>query len=205
MQLVKYEAARQALAEANAVDEVKDISDKVEALRAYAKQKNDTEMELWLSEIKVRADRRIGEISKGLEKAKSNQNTAQLPSGGKKRDVLKEAGISTSAANRCEQIAEIPEDEFEQEVELAKETKKPVTSTNLLRKEKEKKREAKRWQKLAQISEPDFEAALSEKQQTTTGLIKNSMVMNRRWIRKHCGCGVGCVTLSVSRSTTMMW
>ena len=68
MQLIRYDAARKALSEAKDLDDVKDISDKVEALKIYARQKNDVEMECWLSEIKLRADKRIGEISRELEK-----------------------------------------------------------------------------------------------------------------------------------------
>ena len=63
--LVKYEAARVALKEARRVDEAKDIHDKAEAVRAYARQVNDTEMVSWASEIKLRAMRRMGELLKG--------------------------------------------------------------------------------------------------------------------------------------------
>ena len=77
-------------------------------MRAYAKQANDIELETAAAEIKLRARRRIGEISKTLEKAhKTGRGSkVQIPSGGKStRDTLKAAGISTSAAQRCEKIA----------------------------------------------------------------------------------------------------
>ena len=57
------------------------------------------------AEIKLRAQRRIGEISANLETAKANQSTAQIPTGGKKRDVLKAAGLSTSTAHRYVELA----------------------------------------------------------------------------------------------------
>jgi hypothetical protein len=44
------------------VDEVKDIRDKAEAVRAYARQAKDDEMLQWATEIKIRAGRRTGEL-----------------------------------------------------------------------------------------------------------------------------------------------
>lgn len=137
MKLIKYEAARSALQAAMSVDEVKDIRDKVDALRAYARQRNDTEMEVWLSEIKLRADRRIGEISNDLEKAKPGGagGGSELPTGGKiaKNEALKQAGISTSTAHRCEQLASLSEAEIEQVVAEAKHKKKPIRTSEVLR------------------------------------------------------------------------
>lgn len=110
--LIHYEAARISLKNARRIDEVKEIHDQAMALQAYAKQRNDNEMQQWLSEIKLRATVRIGEISKGLDRveapAKHEGKGGRLPSTGKstKAQILKAAGISTSTANRWEQLAE---------------------------------------------------------------------------------------------------
>src|SRR5215471_12814838 len=74
-----YENMRQALAECVRVDEAKDIHDKAEALRAYARIRHDLELEIMAAEIKLRAYRRIGQMSASLEKAKHG------PGRGKKR------------------------------------------------------------------------------------------------------------------------
>lgn len=158
MQLIKYEAARRALQICATVDEAKEILDKVAALQAYAKQQNDSDMEVWLAEMKLRARRRIGEISRELatEREKDEQGRL-LPSGGKqdKGGILAQAGISTSTANRCEKVAEIPEEEFEQVIEQAKEENKPVTYADVekktVRKIKEKKNKALKKKKIKAV------------------------------------------------------
>ncbi len=102
MQLVKYEQARQALAECQDLDEIKDISDKMTALKLYAKQKGDTDMEFWIAEIKIRAARRMGELTMELETTQGARNEL-VPQGGRsKAKILKDAGISTQEASRCE-------------------------------------------------------------------------------------------------------
>ncbi len=60
------------------------------------------------SEIRLRAKRRIGELSEALETAPrgGKGGGSGLPGPGKvaKSTALKAAGLSTSEANRCEQI-----------------------------------------------------------------------------------------------------
>ena len=106
MELTRYDAARQALAECVRVDDAKDIRDRAAALAAYARQRDDTELQVWVSEIHLRACTRIGQLSRELERT---QGFAAIhPTGGKnatKTDALADAGISTSTANRYEQLA----------------------------------------------------------------------------------------------------
>jgi hypothetical protein len=113
---------------------VKQIYDQAEAMRAYARQRNDADLELDICEIKLRATRRIGEISRELEKAphgpgRGKKGKKSLPTGDKafKAETLKAAGISTSLAHRCEQIASIPNEKFEGYITKKREAREPTT------------------------------------------------------------------------------
>lgn len=125
--LIKYDQARQALAACRSVDEIKDIRDKSEAMRLYAKQAQDTELEQWAAEIKLRAQRAIGELSAALETQKGGFGI--VPTGGKhKAEVLADAGISTSAANRYEKLAAVPEPVIEEIIAKSRDAGKPVSA-----------------------------------------------------------------------------
>jgi hypothetical protein len=69
----------------------------------YAEQRDDPELDRWMSEIRLRAIAQIGKISRELEKAK---NRSALPTSGKSKEKqLAAAGLSTSTANCYEQLA----------------------------------------------------------------------------------------------------
>jgi hypothetical protein len=108
--LVRYEQARTALAECARIDEASEIRDKAAALAAYARQRDDRDLEVWVREIHLRACVRIGVLSRDLDQAQTVRQadgaTVRLPAGGKsKAAALADAGISTSTAQRYEELA----------------------------------------------------------------------------------------------------
>ena len=109
--LIKYEAARQALAEARTVDEVKDIRDKAEAMRAYARMAKDKQLEIDATEIRARATREVGKRMAEQPKAPPGPK----PEIGLRENPISlgEAGIDKNLAQAARELAAIPEDEFE--------------------------------------------------------------------------------------------
>src|SRR4051794_943317 len=58
-----------------AADEVKDIRDKARAIEVYAQQALNVEAERQASQIRLRAERRCGQLLRQREKAKGAQGT----------------------------------------------------------------------------------------------------------------------------------
>lgn len=124
--LVRYEAARRALAEAKTVDEVRDLLGVAEAMRAYGRQAKDKSLENDAKEIRWRAMRRLGEMIKaqkatvGLNKGVRGQLKGRDASGGAAVEppedsapTLDDAGIDKKLSSRAQKYAEMGEGSFE--------------------------------------------------------------------------------------------
>lgn len=136
-QLIRYEAARTALAEAHRVDEVKDIRDKAEAMAAYARQAKDSELIQYATEIKVRAERRCGELLKATadagERATRGVNVERYDID---KPTLSDMGLTRDESSRYQQLAAMPAEHFETAVATAKATAGEVTTAFMLREAK---------------------------------------------------------------------
>jgi len=135
--LVLFDRARRALEEARTIDEVKDVRDKAEALRLYMKQAGESlEMQNGVAEIKLRAERRAGELLAGMP-----MNTGGRPAKNLLHDVtgfdpetLEELGIERIQAHRWKTIADLPEEKFEQHIAEVKATSDAeLTTAGVLR------------------------------------------------------------------------
>lgn len=119
--LAIYERAKQAIAEYKTVDEVKDFRDKALAVEAYAKQANDMELEWDAARARVRAERKCGELLAQLEKARGGDRkstSAPVEIDSEYKQACDRASISKDQASNYQKLAAVPEEEFEQAVEL---------------------------------------------------------------------------------------
>ena len=159
MNLVRYEHACKALAAATSIDEVKDIRDKSEALRAYAHQAQNRDMELDATEIRIRAERRLGEmIQEQKEMVGLNGGGRAKKTGAEEEPVLQQptlsdAGISKKLSARAQKLSDISNSEFEEKLADWRErgkTEKARISVNMLGGEDKAQRRAERELQLAE-------------------------------------------------------
>ena len=117
--LIKYEAARLALAECKTFDEAKSWADKAAAMQAYGRMARDKSMEIDAAEIRLRAERRLGEMlieqkeNGGLNKGKLKQFTAVVTDDHGELPTLADSGISKDLSSRAQKYAGVPAAEFD--------------------------------------------------------------------------------------------
>ncbi len=132
-ELVKWDSARKALAEATSIDEVKAIHDKVVAFQAYARQtKQSLEVQNDVAEFKLKCERSMGEMLKETDLnvgGRPNRNRSQLATG---FSTLDDIGINKSQSSRYQTIARLPEKAFEQHVAEVKENNRELTEVGLI-------------------------------------------------------------------------
>lgn len=143
--LICLEEAKRFLAEAKTLEEVSVIRDKAQAVKAYAKRR-DLALESIndAAEVKLRAERRMGELLRVMPKH---------PPGPAKRDRLHDAiepptladlDIEPTQSMRCQRIAMMPKESFEQAIQEAREQQKEITTAGVLRKAEKQDRERRK-------------------------------------------------------------
>jgi N6-adenosine-specific RNA methylase IME4 len=144
--LIKYNAARRALAEAHRVDEVKGIRDMAMAAQTYARQAQDSTLIMQATEIRLRAERRAGELLIDMAKTGARAIRKNMKSQAA-TSKLSDLSISKTQSSRWQQLARIAPDTFEGRV-----TRESATAyarmTARFRKEAEIERAQRRHQKV---------------------------------------------------------
>jgi len=132
-QLVHFKKARRELALLTRIDEVKKIRDKAEALRMYAKQAGESlEMQNNCAEVKIRAERRAGELLRESGRKKGETDKTIICHEGIWSPTLKELGIEPKQSMRWQIIAGIPETVFEEHIESTRAMASELTTAGVL-------------------------------------------------------------------------
>lgn len=136
-----YENAKTALSTCVSIDECQTWADKAAALASYAKQAEDDELMKMATRIRDRAIRRAGELLKQIEPQKGgDRKSSEYQSVGahtliSREEAAREAGMSKHQQVQAVRVANIPEEDFNRQVEsdnpptvtaLAQQGKKPT-------------------------------------------------------------------------------
>ena len=117
--ILKYDEGCRLIAEARAIDEVKNLRDRAMGLRVYARQAKHRQLEIDAVEIRLRAERRIGEImaehrADGLIRPGAPAQTRAASTGfPAERITLKSIGVDERLGNRARTYAAMPASDFE--------------------------------------------------------------------------------------------
>jgi len=123
-ELAKLNKAARQLAKMTNVQEIKEVRDKAETLRGYAKRIGEgLEVQNQCPEVKVRAERRAGEL------LKDNPDFGR----GKKSATLADFGIDEHQSHRWQLMAAVPENQFDAEIERVKGSGGELTSSHMYR------------------------------------------------------------------------
>jgi hypothetical protein len=142
--LIRYDAARKAIAAAHRVDEAKKIRDKAEAVRTYAKLAGDVEMQNMACEIRLRAERRAGQLLLEMEKNPGTRGEGRPRKDGTKirrsasttanPPKLEEIGITKDQSSKWQRLALlVDEATFERALAQAREKNGELSNAALLR------------------------------------------------------------------------
>jgi hypothetical protein len=142
--LTRYDAARKAIASAYRVDEAKKIRDKAEAVRTYAKLAGDVQMQNMACEIRLRAERRAGQLLLDMEKNPGTRGAGRPRKDGTrfersntpttKAPKLEDIGITKDQSSKWQRLAlQVDEATFEKALVQARERNGELTNAALLR------------------------------------------------------------------------
>jgi len=133
------------LAEAGTLEEVKHVHDLAQAAAVYARAARlGLEAQNSAAEIKIRAERKAGEMLEGLERGQGGDRRSdifQTSNNGLMKSnyaaVLEETDTTRQAAARWQKIAALPDAQFEHYIAVTKDERAELTTAGVLRFERE--------------------------------------------------------------------
>jgi hypothetical protein len=142
--LVRYDAAKRALAAAHSFDVVRSIRSRAEAIRVYARQAGDFELQNQAAEIRIRAERRAGQLLLEIEKNHGTRGEGRPRKDGTKSRrsskttaypaKLEDIGITKDQSSKWQRLALlVNESTFERALAQAREKNGELTNAALLR------------------------------------------------------------------------
>jgi DNA modification methylase len=157
--------ARQMLAEAKTLDDVLMIRDKAEAVRVYAAAaKLGLESQNEAAEIKIRAERKAGELLREMPKAKGGEYYHEEPTG---NTMLPVAPPPT--------LAELGIEKMQSHLAGGCEMQPPVELPPTLAELGVEKTQSHRWQTMAELPEEEFEEFVAETKENKNELTSTSV------------------------------
>jgi N6-adenosine-specific RNA methylase IME4 len=163
--LMRYDAAREALAEAVAVDEVKDILDAAVAMKAYAKQAKNRDLETNAVEIRMRATRRLDQLCRAQKEAVGFSRGGRPTKTGLSENpvlpTLGMQGIDKNLAHQARVLGAMDDAAFERKVEDARGSISRHFRRAVREVEIERKREERRARTFAGGSVADLHALIA--------------------------------------------
>jgi phage N-6-adenine-methyltransferase len=139
-QLLSVERAQQMLAACVNVDEAKQIRDQAQAIKAYLRtQKASLGAQNDAAEIKLRAERRLGELTREIPKAtaepKHDGRGGKSPATGPlpKAKQIEDLGMTKQRVAEYEKVASLPQDQFDAYVQVSRASGGELTTAGALR------------------------------------------------------------------------
>src|SRR5258708_5807123 len=145
--LILYNSACTALAKARSLLDVKDVADKASAIKEYGRLANDRSLELNAAELRIRAERRLGEMLKATERHRGGRPETGTDKEPVSTPRLEDIGIDKKLSSRAQKLASISDRAIEARIARWREDAERGTlriTTNLLRDDDKKARRAER-------------------------------------------------------------
>jgi hypothetical protein len=166
---VELATARKALAEAETLPEIKTLIDKADVLRHAAKRaKLSLEAQNDWAEYKLDAERTAGQMIKAMEpkrgprpdnSSSTSRNNSSSTSRNSAPPRLSDLGISHNQSSTWQQLADLPDEEFDAYKAEARSAKKEITTAGAVKKAKHRKREEQKREQAAKAAETAPEVA----------------------------------------------